>query len=65
MSKTASVEWSRRFNIPKYERQEKRRSKVKAHVPPCFKLAVGDKVRIAECRPIAKTVKFVVIEKIQ
>lgn len=50
--------------LPKYERFEKRTSKFTVHNPPCIKLKVGDKVRIAECRPLSKTVSFVVIEKL-
>lgn len=64
MQRTVTVEWPRLFYLPKFERYEKRRSKVKAHNPPCIAAKEGDTVRIAECRPIAKTVKFVVIEKI-
>ena len=50
--------------VPKYERYEKRTSSYSAHCPPCLKLEVGDKVRIAECRPISKTISFVAIEKL-
>jgi len=50
--------------VPKYERYEKRTSKYSAHCPPCIKVKTGDKVRIAECRPLSKTVSFVTIEKI-
>ena len=50
--------------VKKYERYEKRTSMYHAHCPPCMKLAVGDNVRIAECRPLNKTVSFVTIEKI-
>lgn len=50
--------------VPKYNRYERRSSSYHAHCPPCIKLGVGDKVRIAECRPLSKTVSFVVIEKI-
>jgi len=50
--------------IKKYERYEKRQSKIHAHNPPCIDAKVGDKVRIGECRPLSKTKKFVVIEKI-
>ena len=50
--------------IPKYERYEKRTSLYTAHCPPCIKLKTGDKVNIAECRPISKTKSFVVIEKL-
>jgi small subunit ribosomal protein S17 len=50
--------------VPKFERYEKRTSTYAAHCPPCIKVKVGDKVRIAECRPLSKTVSFVTIEKI-
>jgi small subunit ribosomal protein S17 len=50
--------------VPKYERYEKRTSTYSAHCPPCIKTQVGDKVRIAECRPLSKTISFVTIEKL-
>jgi small subunit ribosomal protein S17 len=50
--------------VPKYERYEKRTSSYAAHCPPCIDVSVGDKVRIAECRPLSKTISFVTIEKI-
>lgn len=62
MQKTITVEWDRLFFIKKYERYEKRRSKVKAHVPKNIKVKEGDTVKIMECRPISKTKHFVVIE---
>lgn len=62
-TKTAVVEWERYFYVPKYERFEKRRSKVKAHAPPCLHVKKDDIVTIGECRPISKTKKFVVIKK--
>ena len=49
--------------VPKYERYEKRTAKYIAHCPPCIKVQQGDKVRIAECRPLSKTISFVTIEK--
>ena len=50
--------------VPKYERYEKRTSTYPAHCPSCIKTKVGDKVRIAECRPLSKTISFVTIEKL-
>lgn len=49
--------------IPKYMRYERRKSRIHAHNPPCINAKVGDRVKIAECRPISKTISFVVIEK--
>ncbi len=50
--------------VKKYERYEKRTSMYHAHCPPCMHLTAGDTVRIAECRPLSKTVSFVTIEKV-
>ncbi|MEM4298304.1 MAG: 30S ribosomal protein S17, partial [Nitrososphaerota archaeon] len=49
--------------VKKYMRYEKRRSRIHAHLPPCIDVNEGDRVVIAECRPIAKTVAFVVVGK--
>lgn len=64
MAKTATIEWDRRKYIPKFERYEKRRSRIKAHSPDCMQIVDGDTVQIQECRPLSKTKKFVVINKI-
>jgi len=50
--------------IPKYERYERRRKKISVHKPDCIKLNKGDRVRFAECRPISKTKRHVIIEKL-
>ena len=47
----------------KYERYEKRTNRYSVHAPACFDLKAGDHVKIMECRPLSKTVSFVVIEK--
>jgi small subunit ribosomal protein S17 len=49
--------------VQKYERYEKRTTTFAAHCPPCITVKIGDKVRIAECRPLSKTISFVTIEK--
>lgn len=62
MDKTVVVQREYEKKIKKYERYEKRRSKIHAHNPPCLKAQKGNIVKIAECRPLSKTKKFVVIE---
>ena len=62
MHKTVVVEWERRTLIPKFERYEKRRSKVSAHNPESINAKEGDMVRIQETRPLSKTKNFTVIE---
>ena len=64
MSKTVTVERDYLHYIPKYTRYEKRRSRIMAHSPPCLEIREGDRVKVAECRPISKEVAFVVVEKV-
>lgn len=61
--KTATVSWERMYYIPKYERYEKRRTKIQVHNPPCINAEEGDIVNITECRPLSKTKHFVIIKK--
>lgn len=64
MQKTATFELERRHYIPKYQRYEKRRTVLKVHNPACISAKAGDKVRITECRPLSKTKKFVICQKL-
>ncbi|MCD6398680.1 MAG: 30S ribosomal protein S17 [Candidatus Aenigmarchaeota archaeon] len=61
---TATVQWEYFYYLPKYERYERRRTKISVHNPPCIDAKKGDLVKIAECRPISKTKSFVIIELI-
>ncbi len=63
MQKSVVVERNYLHFVPKYERYERRHTRITAHKPPCIVLKKGDKVKIAECRPLSKTKHFVVIEK--
>ncbi len=60
--RSATVEWGRTIKIPKYERYEKKRTKIHVHNPPCIDAKEGDKVKIMECKPISKTKNFVIVE---
>jgi len=64
MMKTVTVERNYQQYNPKYTRYEKRRSRILAHSPPCLEIHEGDRVKIAECRPISKEVAFVVVGKL-
>ena len=61
---TVSIKREFMHYVKKYERYEKRTSTYHAHCPPCMNLTTGDTVRIAECRPLSKTVSFVTVEKV-
>lgn len=60
--KTAVVEWERTLYLKKYERYEKRLSKVQVHIPDSIEVKEGDIVKIVECRPLSKTKHFVIVE---
>ncbi len=63
MAKTATVMWERVKPIPKYERSERRRTKIHAHNPPCINAQPGDMVTVVETRPLSKTKSFVIVAK--
>jgi small subunit ribosomal protein S17 len=63
MEKTVVVRRDYLYYVPKYRRYERRHGHVSAHNPPCLEVKDGDRVKIAECRPLSKTVSFVVVEK--
>ncbi len=63
--KTVIVRWDYHRYISKYERYERRHNKVAAYNPECINAKEGDIVKISECRPLSKTKKFVVIEKVK
>jgi small subunit ribosomal protein S17 len=58
---TAVVEWGYTHLVPKYERYERRKSRVVVHNPGCMKARDGDTVIIAECRSLSKTKNFVIV----
>ncbi len=64
MRKTAVIEFERLQFLKKYERYEKRRTKLKVHNPECIDAKDGDVVKIVECRPLSKTKNFVIVQKL-
>jgi small subunit ribosomal protein S17 len=65
MDKTVVVRRDYQLYVPKFKRYERRHSHINAHNPPCLDVQEDEKVRIAECRPVSKTVSFVVVEKVE
>ncbi len=63
MDKTVVVEREHAEKIPKYERYERRSSRIHAHNPPCIDAREGDKVKVGECRKLSKQKSFVVLER--
>ncbi len=48
--------------MSKFKRYARSKSTIHAHVPACISVSDGDLVRTAECRPISKSVSYVVVE---
>jgi len=65
MRKTAVVQRDYRRYLKKFERYEKRKSRILAHNPSCIDAVIGDEVTIMECRPLSKSKTFVIIEKVK
>ena len=65
MDKTVIVEREYLQFSTKFLRYERRRSHIPSHNPPCIDAKEGERVRVAECRPLSKTVSFVVVEKLE
>ncbi|RZN47373.1 30S ribosomal protein S17 [archaeon] len=62
MRKSVVVKREHMKFVDKYERYEKRTSRLTAHNPPCIDAKAGDRVRVAECRPLSKTKSYVIVE---
>tara|TARA_Y100000310_G_scaffold265631_1_gene276770 strand:- start:7914 stop:8261 length:348 start_codon:yes stop_codon:yes gene_type:complete len=62
-----TIQFERMVKVPKYERYEKRKTKLHARLPDCMKngVNVGDLIQISETRPISKMIHFVVISIIK
>ena len=61
---TVVVQWEYFNFLPKYERYERKKTKILAHNPSCINARKGDLVVLAECRPMSKKKSFVVVEKL-
>ena len=60
--KTITIQRESPVYISKFKRYARSKSTIHAHVPECLDIKGGDKVLAAECRPLAKSVSFVVVE---
>ncbi|MCX6820795.1 MAG: 30S ribosomal protein S17 [Candidatus Aenigmarchaeota archaeon] len=63
--RTAIIERQYPHYVSKFERYERRHSRIAAYKPDCIDAHEGNVVRIAECRPLSKTKSFVVVEVVK
>ena len=60
--KTAVIQKESLIYFEKFKRFGRSKNKIHAHVPSNLNVQVGDYVVAAECRPISKSVSFVIVE---
>ncbi|MBS3139405.1 30S ribosomal protein S17 [Candidatus Woesearchaeota archaeon] len=61
-NKSATIEWFRSHYVPKYERYELKRSRLRVHNPPAVNAQIGQTVLVARTRPLSKTKHHVIIK---
>ena len=64
MRRTANITIESMTYAKKYERFQRRKSRLKVHNPECLSAKEGDRVDVIECRPLSKTKHFVIVRKI-
>jgi small subunit ribosomal protein S17 len=66
LPKRVKIVFERTLYVPKYERFEKRKTKIHARLPDCMDdIVEGDYIEVQECRPLSKLIHFYVIRKIR
>ena len=60
--RTAVIQKESPIYFTKFKRFGRSKNKIHAHIPSNLNIQVGDHVVAAECRPISKSVSFVIIE---
>ena len=59
---TVTIEKKSSISFSKFRRYGRSKNRIHAHVPSNLDVKEGDHVIAAECRPISKSVSFVIIE---
>jgi len=61
------IEFERFIYDRKYERFDKRRTRIHARLPDCLseQVQLGDWIQISECRPLSKIIHCIVTKKIR
>lgn len=59
---TATLQKDMPIYFAKFKRYARGKSTIHAHVPKCVEVEAGDSVLAAECRPLSKSVSYVIVE---
>ena len=61
-----TIQFERMIRVPKYERYEKRKTKIHSRLPECMNdVSIGDRIQVSETRPISKMIHSVVSKVIR
>ena len=60
--RTAVIQKESLIYFEKFKRFGRSKNKIHAHIPSNLNVRKGDRVTAAECRPISKSVSFVIVE---
>ncbi len=63
--KRVVIDFERIVYIKKFERFYKKKTRIHARLPDTIPIALGDYVRVRECRPLSKMIHCIVTEKIR
>lgn len=59
---TATLQKDVPIYFGKFKRYARGKSTIHAHVPACIEVSNGDSVLAAECRPLSKSISYVIVE---
>ncbi len=62
VSRSATIEWFKPVFVPKFERYEVRRYRMRTHNPACVNAEIGEEVLVAKTRPLSKTKNHVILQ---
>ncbi len=65
MKNSAVVERPFVQKVPKFERYERRKTRISVHNPECINAHEGDEVFVQACKPLSKTKSFAIVEKVE
>ena len=60
--RTAVIQKESLIYFEKFKRYGRSKNKIHAHIPSNLNVQKGDRVTAAECRPISKSVSYVIVE---
>ncbi len=61
INRSATIEWEKTTYVPKFERYQVSKSRLRVHNPTCVDAQIGDVVVVARTRPLSKVKNHVIL----